>query len=190
MSEEENDGEKKSKAPLKIILLVLLVVTLIAGSVVATLFFAGFFDPKLSAEEAIAAMENPDAAEAAGKSEAKEEKEEDDEGEGEGEEAYLQLKTEFLSNLFNSQRMIQVQIAVMVIENEDKTRIADIEKHLFPVRGSLLKILSQKREDQIYGSKLRQELAEEFKKAMNDELEERIGGRFIEELYFTEFIIQ
>lgn len=179
---------EKRKAPLKIILLVLLVVTLIAGSVVATLFFAGFLDPKLSAEEAIAAMENPDAAEAAGKSEAKEEKEEDDEGEGE--EAYLQLKTEFLSNLFNSQRMIQVQIAVMVIENEDKTRIADIEKHLFPVRGSLLKILSQKREDEIYGSKLRQELAEEFKKAMNDELEERIGGRFIEELYFTEFIIQ
>jgi flagellar basal body-associated protein FliL len=190
MSEEGNDGEKKSKAPLKIILLVLLVVTLIAGSVFATLFFAGFLDPKLSAEEAIAAMENPDAAEAAGKSKAKEEEEKDDEDEGEGEEAYLQIKTEFLSNLFNSQRMVQVQIAVMVIENEDKTRIADIEKHLFPVRSSLLKILAQKREDEIYGSKLRQELAEEFKKTMNDELEDRVGGRFIEELYFTEFIIQ
>ena len=190
MSEKENNGEKQSKGPLKSILLLLLVATLIAGSVVATLVFVGFFEPKLSAEEAIAAMENPDAAEAAGKSKAKEEEEKDDEDEGEGEEAYLQIKTEFLSNLFNSQRMVQVQIAVMVIENKDKTRVADIEKHFLPVRNSLLKILSQKREDEMYGSKLREELAEEFKKTMNDELEDRVGGRFIQELYFTEFIIQ
>ena len=184
MSEKENNGEKQSKGPLKSILLLLLVATLIAGSVVATLVFVGFFEPKLSAEEAIATMENPSAAATARKP--KEEKDD----EGEGEEAYLQIKGDFLSNLFNSRRMVQVQIAVMVIENKDKTRVADIEKHFLPVRNSLLKILSQKREDEMYGSKLREELAEEFKKTMNDELEDRVGGRFIQELYFTEFIIQ
>jgi flagellar basal body-associated protein FliL len=86
--------------------------------------------------------------------------------------------------------MIQVQIAVMVKENDDKTLVEEIKEHAFPIRSSFLKILSQKREDEVSNLGFRENLGDELKKAMNDVLEKRTGSRHIQELYFTEFIVQ
>lgn len=156
---------------------------------IGTLFAVGFFESG-SAEDAIAAMEageNGDNLEDIVESEQPQGKNEDSD---EDELAYFEIKPELLSNLFNSQRMIQVQIAVMVKENDDKTLVEEIKEHAFPVRSSFLKILSQKREDQVSNLGFRENLGGELKKAMNDVLEKRTGSRHIQELYFTEFIVQ
>ncbi len=191
MSDETSDASEtpKKRSVLKIVLVVLLALILLGGAVIGTLFAVGFFESE-SAEDAIAAMEageNGDNLEDIVESEQPQGKNEDSD---EGELAYFEIKPELLSNLFNSQRMIQVQIAVMVKENDDKTLVEEIKEHAFPVRSSFLKILSQKREDQVSNLGFRENLGGELKKAMNDVLEKRTGSRHVQELYFTEFIIQ
>ena len=191
MSDETSDASEtpKKRSVLKIVLVVLLALILLGGAVIGTLFAVGFFESE-SAEDAIAAMEageNGDNLEDIVESEQPQGKNEDSD---EGELAYFEIKPELLSNLFNSQRMIQVQIAVMVKENDDKTLVEEIKEHAFPVRSSFLKILSQKREDEVSNLGFRENLGGELKKAMNDVLEKRTGSRHIQELYFTEFIVQ
>tara|TARA_B100000768_G_scaffold132327_1_gene122985 strand:+ start:811 stop:1386 length:576 start_codon:yes stop_codon:yes gene_type:complete len=191
MSDETSDASEtpKKRSVLKIVLVVLLALILLGGAVIGTLFAVGFFESE-SAEDAIAAMEageNGDNLEDIVESEQPQGKNEDSD---EGELAYFEIKPELLSNLFNSQRMIQVQIAVMVKENDDKTLVEEIKEHAFPVRSSFLKILSQKREDQVSNLGFRENLGGELKKAMNDVLEKRTGSRHVQELYFTEFIVQ
>ena len=191
MSDETSDVSEtpKKRSILKIVLVVLLALILLGGAVIGTLLAVGFFEPG-SAEDAIAAMEagkNGDNLEDIVESEQPQGKNEDSD---EGELAYFEIKPELLSNLFNSQRMIQVQIAVMVKENDDKTLVEEIKEHAFPIRSSFLKILSQKREDEVSNLGFRENLGGELKKAMNDVLEKRTGSRHIQELYFTEFIVQ
>lgn len=191
MSDETSDVSEtpKKRSVLKIVLVVLLALILLGGAVIGTLFAVGFFESE-SAEDAIAAMEageNGDNLEDIVESEQPQGKNEDSD---EGELAYFEIKPELLSNLFNSQLMIQVQIAVMVKENDDKTLVEEIKEHAFPVRSSFLKILSQKREDQVSNLGFRENLGGELKKAMNDVLEKRTGSRHVQELYFTEFIVQ
>ena len=191
MSDETSDASEtpKKRSVLKIVLVVLLALILLGGAVIGTLFAVGFFESE-SAEDAIAAMEageNGDNLEDIVESEQPQGKNEDSD---EGELAYFEIKPELLSNLFNSQRMIQVQIAVMVKENDDKTLVEEIKEHAFPIRSSFLKILSQKREDEVSNLGFRENLGGELKKAMNDVLEKRTGSRHIQELYFTEFIVQ
>ena len=191
MSDETSDVSEtpKKRSILKIVLVVLLALILLGGAVIGTLFAVGFFESE-SAEDAIAAMEagkNGDNLEDIVESEQPQGKNEDSD---EGELAYFEIKPELLSNLFNSQRMIQVQIAVMVKENDDKTLVEEIKEHAFPIRSSFLKILSQKREEEVSNLGFRENLGGELKKAMNDVLEKRTGSRHIQELYFTEFIVQ
>ena len=144
MSDETSDVSEtpKKRSILKIVLVVLLALILLGGAVIGTLFAVGFFESG-SAEDAIAAMEageNGDNLEDIVESEQPQGKNEDSD---EGELAYFEIKPELLSNLFNSQRMIQVQIAVMVKENDDKTLVEEIKEHAFPIRSSFLKILSK-----------------------------------------------
>jgi flagellar basal body-associated protein FliL len=170
------------------VLIVVLVLILLGGAVLGTLFAVGFFDSKTDAESAIAAMEDAENSGAEVNDQQRQDeaiKVIDDEG-----LKYLEIEPELLSNLHNSQRMIQVKIAVMVKQNEDKTLLRLIEKHAYPVRSQLLKILSEKREDQVSREGFRDNLALELKNAMNDVLETRIGDRDIQELYFIEFIVQ
>ena len=184
----EDSGDSKKRPIVKIVLIVVLVLILLGGAVLGTLFAVGFFDSKTDAESAIAAMEDAENS-GAGVNDQQRQAEAikiiDDEG-----LKYLEIEPELLSNLHNSQRMIQVKIAVMVKQNEDKTLLRLIEKHAYPVRSQLLKILSEKREDQVSREGFRDNLALELKNAMNDVLETRIGDRDIQELYFIEFIVQ
>jgi flagellar FliL protein len=191
MSDKTSDISEtpKKSSVLKIVLIVLLALILLGGAVIGTLFAVGFFESE-SAEDAIAAMEageNGDNLDDIVESKEPQGKNEDSD---EGELAYFEIKPELLSNLFNSQRMIQVQIAVMVKENDDKTLVEEIKEHAFPIRSSFLKILSQKREDEVSNLGFRADLGGELKKAMNDVLEKRTGSRHIQELYFTQFIVQ
>tara|TARA_B110000037_G_scaffold221044_1_gene290645 strand:- start:2502 stop:3059 length:558 start_codon:yes stop_codon:yes gene_type:complete len=183
---DEASGAPKTRPILKIILLVILALVVQAAVVFGTLFAAGFFDSPADAESAITAMEESE------NSDKLDDIVDSDEPQGsaEGGPVYFEIKPELLTNLYNSPRLLQVKVAVMVKENKDTTVVKDIKGHMFAVRSRLLEILAQKREDEVSALGFRDSLAAEFKVAMNDVLEEHLGGRHVEEIYFTEFIVQ
>ena len=83
-----------------------------------------------------------------------------------------------------------VGFSKLMEENEDATLVGQIQEHAFPVRSSLLKVLSEQREDRVPTDGFRDNLAVELRDTINDVLESRIGSRDIQEVYFTEFIVQ
>tara|TARA_B110000003_G_C16645960_1_gene532076 strand:+ start:2495 stop:3052 length:558 start_codon:yes stop_codon:yes gene_type:complete len=185
MSDEASEAPK-TRPILKIILLVILALVVQAAVVFGTLFAAGFFDSPADAESAITAMEESE------NSDNLDDIVDSDEPQGsaEGGRVYFEIKPELLTNLYNSQRLLQLKVAVMVKENDEQTLVEEIKEHAFPIRSRLLEILSEKREDQASTLGYRAVLAAELKVAMNDVLEEHLGGRHVEEIYFTEFIVQ
>ena len=205
MADEDNETEGKKKSPiLKILLLVIGVIILLAGTVFGTLFATGFFDekPAVSAEEALEgaegeALEGRTAAANVG-------------GEGAGERRgpppdvqrvtrqspertrfefrYHEVDREFLVNLTNSRRVMQVQIALMT--RYDQRVFDNFMKHEFAIRSVTLDVMRQATEADTAAPDFRVRLAENIREAMNAKLEEFEDFGGIEEVYFTTFVIQ
>ena len=187
--EDEEEG-RKGGGVLKIILIALLVSLLLAGAVVATLFFTGFFDKadEKAAENKVAELEaaaeaRNDLGSAAPQRVTKESPELK-----RFEYHYLELQREFLANVSNSRKVIQVQVAVMT--NFDERVFANVTKHEFALRSAVLDLMRQVTEADLTKTNFRRELATNIKAEMNSVLEkyEDFGG--IEEVYFTTFVVQ
>jgi flagellar FliL protein len=187
--EDEEEG-RKGGGVLKIILIALLVLLLLAGAVVATLFFTGFFDKadEKAAENKVAELEaaveaRNDPGSAAPQRVTKESPELK-----RFEYHYLELQREFLANVSNSRKVIQVQVAVMT--NFDERVFANVTKHEFALRSAVLDLMRQVTEADLTKTNFRRELATNIKAEMNSVLEkyEDFGG--IEEVYFTTFVVQ
>ena len=211
--------EEKPKKPLvKIILAVLALVLLIAGTMVGTLFITGFFSkPAPTADQAMA----DGAAPAEGHGETKAEGAPAAEGHGEkkaegghgekkaegGKDAggppklnkkspesprfeytYSQLEREFLVNLAGSRKVMSVQIALMT--RYDERVVENVKKHEFALRSVVMDAMRQTTEADLSKPDFRKELGIKIRDAMNSLLEkyEDFGG--IEEIYFTSFIVQ
>ena len=211
--------EEKPKKPLvKIILAVLALVLLIAGTMVGTLFITGFFSkPAPTADQAMA----DGAAPAEGHGETKAEGAPAAEGHGEkkaegghgekkaegGKDAggppklnkkspesprfeytYSQLEREFLVNLAGSRKVMSVQIALMT--RYDERVVENVKKHEFALRSVVMDAMRQTTEADLSKPDFRKELGIRIRDAMNSLLEkyEDFGG--IEEIYFTSFIVQ
>jgi flagellar protein FliL len=207
VADEDNETEGKKKSPiLKILLLVIGVIILLAGTVFGTLFATGFFDekPAVSAEEALegaegAALEGRPAAAGGGSA-----------GGGAGasggppanvqrvtrespqltrfEFRYHEVDREFLVNLTNSRRVMQVQIALMT--RYDQRVFDNFMKHEFAIRSVTLDVMRQATEADTAAPDFRVKLAENIREAMNAKLEEFEDFGGIEEIYFTTFVIQ
>jgi flagellar protein FliL len=187
--EDEEEG-RKGGGVLKIILIALLVLLLLGGAVVATLFFTGFFDKadEKAAENKVAELEaaaeaRNDPGNAAPQRVTKESPELK-----RFEYHYLELQREFLANVSNSRKVIQVQVAVMT--NFDERVFANVTKHEFALRSAVLDLMRQVTEADLTKTNFRRELATNIKAEMNSVLEkyEDFGG--IEEVYFTTFVVQ
>ena len=169
MADDALEEEGKAKLPiLKIILVVVGVLIVVALTIGATLYASGFFDAEKEedAEAALAALE----AEAAAA------------------KAYYELEKELTSNVSNSRRVMQANVAIMT--HYDDRVVANVEKHVFALRNEMLIVMSAQTEADLQNKNFREELAEELKIVMNAKLEqlEDFGG--IEAVYFTNFIIQ
>jgi flagellar FliL protein len=203
MADEDTEVEGKKKSPIvKIIVIVLLVLILLAGTVAGTLFFAGAFDAKdeQTAEEQLASLEEKAAADkaaaaaanapgapgAAGADPSRVRK--DSPELTRFVQTYKEIEREFLANLTNSRKVIQVQIAIMT--TYDDRVFTNVDKHEFALRSAALDVLRQVTEEQLASPTFRKDLAEKIRTEMNAVLEnfEDFGG--IEELYFTNFVIQ
>jgi flagellar protein FliL len=217
--EEQVESEPKKKGPLiKIILMVVAVLFLIGASVGGTLLATGFFSKKDHAKEAVDEqldkLEGGDGHGEAKKDDGHGEAKKDD-GHGEakkddqgkpGAEApakelvtpdadnqrwkfnYYALEKPLLSNLAGSRKVMQVTLTVMT--HYDDRVIKNVKTHELALRAGILDVMRQKTEADLREADFRKALAEEVRLTINSLLEKYEGFGGIEEVMFTEFVVQ
>ena len=185
------EGEKKPKSPIVLIIVgVVGLLIIMASTVVGTLFLTGFFNPKVDPEHAEAAADGH-GKDGKGKDakDAKPGKKVKDSPElTRFEYTYMQIEREFLVNLSNSRKVMNVQLAIMT--HYDERVFENVKKHDFAIRSAIMDVMRQTVEADISKPDFRVELAKRIRDAMNTLLEkyEDFGG--IEEVYFTNFLVQ
>ena len=187
---EEEEGGGKKGGLVKIIVLVVGVVLVVLLTIGLTLYFTGFFDPGAEevAEEQISALETEaaEAAEEVAQQPAKIQLEAP--AVEKFETVYYELEREFLANVANSRKVMQIKLAIMT--HYDEQVISNIEKHTFAIRSSILDIMRQVTEQDVAQEDFRTNMAEDIRLAMNATLEEFEDFGGIEKVYFSEFIVQ
>jgi flagellar protein FliL len=218
--EEQVEGEPKKKGPLiKIILMVVAVLFLIAASVGGTLLATGFFSKKDQAKEAVDAqldkLEGGDghgeAPKDDGHGDAKKDdghgdaKKDDGHGKPAAEEPakelvtpdadnqrwkfnYYALEKPLLSNVAGSRKVMQVTLTIMT--HYDDRVIKNVKTHELALRAGILDVMRQKTEADLREPDFRKALAEEVRLTINSLLEKYEGFGGIEEVMFTEFVVQ
>ena len=211
--EEQVEGEPKKKGPLvKIILIVVGVLLLIGLSVGGTLFATGFFSkkPKDAVDAQLDKLEgHGDGHAPAGDGHAPagggHGEKKDDHGkpaaetpqkelaspEGEAERwkfNYYALEKPLLSNVAGSRKVMQVTLTVMT--HYDDRVIKNVKTHELALRAGILDVMRQKTESDLLKPDFRKALAEDVKLVINSLLEKYEGFGGIEEVMFTEFIVQ
>ena len=193
MADEEIEVEGKKKSPLiKIIVIALVAILLLVGTVVGTLFVTGFFDKKdtIAAEEALKNLESGAAnksgtnpADAAPQKVPKESPELK-----RFENSYMELEKPLVSNLTNTRKVIQLNLAIMT--HYDERVFKNAKKHEFALRSVALDVMRQMTEADLAKPEFRKDLAAKIREEMNGVLQkyEDFGG--IEEVYFTSFVVQ
>ncbi|MEY4643722.1 MAG: flagellar basal body-associated FliL family protein [Hylemonella sp.] len=189
--EEETGDEaevKPKKSIVKIILGVVGLLVLLAGTVFGTLFFSGYFNPKppVDPESAEAAEQGGNAK---GKKDAKPSKLSKKSPEiTRFDYQYMQIEKDFLVNLMNSKKVMSVSLALMT--HYDERVFENVKKHELALRSAVLDVLRQVPESDINKPEFRVELARKIRNAMNSLLEkyEDFGG--IEEVLYTNMVIQ
>lgn len=215
--EEQVEGEPKKKGPLiKIILMVVAVLFLIGASVGGTLMATGFFSKKDQAKEAV--DEQLDKLEG-GDGQAKKDdghgegKKDDGHGDAKKDESakpgveapakelvtpdgenqrwkfnYYALEKPLLSNVAGSRKVMQVTLTVMT--HYDDRVIKNVKTHELALRAGILDVMRQKTEADLREPDFRKALAEEVRLTVNSLLEKYEGFGGIEEVMFTEFVVQ
>ena len=101
---------------------------------------------------------------------------------------YFQLEREFLVNLSGSKKVMSVQIALMT--RYDERVIENVKKHEFALRSAIMDAMRLTTEADLAKPDFRRDLAKKVADVMNTMLEkyEDFGG--VEEINFTNFIVQ
>jgi len=193
MADEEIEVEGKKKSPLiKIIVIALVAILLLVGTVVGTLFVTGFFDKKdtIAAEEALKNLESGAANKAgANPADATPQKVAKESPELKRfENSYMELEKPLVSNLTNTRKVIQLNLAIMT--HYDERVFKNAKKHEFALRSVALDVMRQMTEADLAKPEFRKDLAAKIREEMNSVLQkyEDFGG--IEEVYFTSFVVQ
>ena len=218
--EEQAEGApSKKKAIIKIVLMVVAVLFIIGASVGGTLLATGFFSKKEQAKEAVDAQlekldgehgggggdGHGDAKGGDGHGDAKA-----DDGHGApakpGAEApakelvspdadnqrwkfnYYSLEKPMLSNLSGSRKVMQVTLTIMT--HYDDRVIKNVKTHELALRAGILDLMRTKTEADLKDPDFRKQLAEEIRVVINSLLEKYEGFGGIEEVMFSEFVVQ
>jgi len=191
---EVAEEEPKKKKPIVLIIGgVIGLIVLIVGIVLGTLFFTGYFNPKpvIDPELAEGVADGHGAPGAPG----------DKKGDGKPgkktkdspaltrfEYTYMQIEREFLVNISGSKKVMSVQIAVMT--HYDDRVFENVKKHDFAIRSAVMDVMRLTTDAELAKPEFRKELAVKIRDSINTLLEkyEDFGG--IEEIHFTNFIVQ
>ena len=189
--EEVVAEEPKKKKPIVLIIggvvgLIVLIVAIVLG----TLFFTGYFNPKPPVDpEAAAEADGHGGGHGDKKADNKPSKKAKDSPElTRFEYTYMQIEREFLVNVSGSKKVMSVQIAVMT--HYDDRVFENVKKHDFAIRSAVMDVMRLTTDADLVKPDFRKELAAKIRDAMNTLLEkyEDFGG--IEEIHFTNFIVQ
>ena len=187
---EEGAGEKKPRNPIVLIIVgVVGLLVILASTVVGTLFITGFFNPKpVDPEIAEAAVDGQGGKDAKGKDGKPSKKTKEKPEIQRFEYTYLQIEREFLVNLSGSKKVMSVQLAVMT--HYDERVFENVKKHEFALRSVIMDVMRQTQEADLAKPDFRKDLGAKIRDAINTLLEkyEDFGG--IEDVYFTNFIVQ
>jgi flagellar FliL protein len=206
MADEEVEVEKKSKGPLiKMILLVLVLIIVLVGTVIGTLFASGAFDRKpdeLMADRIKELEAKIEAQNAANNPGADCKPDKDGKGCEDGpkkvskespelqrfQSTYLELEKNLLANLTGSRKVMSVNVGLMTFY--DDRVFKNVKKHEVALRSVSLDVMRQTTEADLSKPEFRKDLAVRIRDAMNGVLMkyEDFGG--IEEVYFTQFVVQ
>ena len=189
---EAGEGGKKSSI-LSYILIGVGVIVALAITILATMYFVGYFDPDSAEriEETVQQLEM-DAEEARARAEelAKGPSKEtlDSPELTRFENTYMEIERPLVANIVSSRKVMQVKVAIMT--HYDDRVVANMEKHEFAIRSEMLDVMRKIDETRISEPNFRSDLAEQLKLAVNSVLEryEDFGG--VEEVMFTEFVVQ
>ena len=189
---EAGEGGKKSSI-LSYILIGVGVIVALSITILATMYFVGYFDPDSAEriEETVQQLEM-DAEEARARAEelAKGPSKEtlDSPELTRFENTYMEIERPLVANIINSRKVMQVKVAIMT--HYDDRVVANMEKHEFAIRSEMLDVMRKIDETRISEPNFRSDLAEQLKLAVNSVLEryEDFGG--VEEVMFTEFVVQ
>jgi flagellar FliL protein len=208
--EQAPDEGKKKKGPLLMIIIwVVVILLLVVGAVVGTLAATGFFSKpdEATVEELLKKAEEEKAAaegEASGEpklgpdgkplpnlKETPQGPEKQLKTQAEVtkfESRYKEMSRPLLANVSGSRKVMSVTLAIMT--HYDDRVLGNMDKHEFALRSAALDVLRQVTEAEIEKPTFRIELAEKLRLGLNAVLEryEDFGG--IEQVLFTEFIIQ
>ena len=189
---EAGEGGKKSSI-LSYILIGVGVIVALAITILATMYFVGYFDPDSAEriEETVQQLEMDDEeararAEELAKGPSKETL--DSPELTRFENTYMEIERPLVANIVNSRKVMQVKVAIMT--HYDDRVVANMEKHEFAIRSEMLDVMRKIDETRISEPNFRSDLAEQLKLAVNSVLEryEDFGG--VEEVMFTEFVVQ
>ena len=195
MAEVEMEGDvTKSSSLLKYILIGLATLLLLLVTVVATMFFlgAGPFESKAAEAEKLVEKIELDFEEARKKAEelAKGPQKQvlDSPELTRFENTYMEIERPMVANIVNSRKVMQIKIAIMT--HYDDRVVANMEKHAPAIRSEVLDVIRKIDEQQLNSDNFRRDLATDIKISMNSVLEryEDFGG--VEEVLFTEFVVQ
>ncbi len=193
MADEEIEVEGKKKSPLiKIIVIAVVALLLLVGTAVGTMFVTGFFDKKdtSAAEQALKDLEKSatEAKGAASDASAPQKKAKESPELERFENSYMELEKPLVSNLTNTRKVIQLNLAIMT--HYDERVFKNAKKHEFALRSVALDVMRQMTEADLSKPDFRKELAGKIREEMNAVLQkyEDFGG--IEEVFFTSFVVQ
>ncbi len=104
------------------------------------------------------------------------------------ENTYMEIERPLVANIVNSRKVMQIKVAIMT--HYDERVVANMEKHAPAIRSETLDVIRKVDEQTLNQPEFRRNLAEQIKLAMNSVLEkyEDFGG--VEEVLFTEFVVQ
>ncbi|MGA1737396.1 MAG: flagellar basal body-associated FliL family protein, partial [Pseudomonadales bacterium] len=189
LPDEEDEGKKKGgNRLLWIIIGVLSVLLIVGGTIMGTLYMSGFFDKRAetSVEEELAALEEETAEEEDPLAAAPTPKPMPDRERFEA--TYHELERPLTSNIAYSRKVIQLKVAFMTYFDE---RVFDnVQRHEMAIRAAILDHLRLITEEQLAEPDFRANLGEEIQLKVNAMLEELENFGGIEQVHFTEFVVQ
>ncbi|MGB0238410.1 MAG: flagellar basal body-associated FliL family protein [Cycloclasticus sp.] len=177
MAEQEEDvaSEEKAGSKKKLLIIVggavLLLIITFAG-----LYFSGFFDEEKNSETAeLSESENTESAEQAGESES-------------GETIYYDMTPPFMVN-FSEGKIKILNIAISVMAKGDEV-IDAVKKHDPLIRNNILMMLSAQNPEMLKTTDSKEALQASIKEEINKVLAERKVSSKVEDVFFTDLVMQ
>ena len=179
--EEVEINSKKTKPWVLYGIIGLLVLVLMGGAVVGTLFYTGMFDTRSETD-----TNNQDA-----EYDSDEEEIDDEENSGEFRKAaiYVPIEPMFVVNFEGKSRVKFLQISVEVM-TRDQSVVKSIKKHMPVIRNNLTFLFSSRTYADVKTIKGKERLRTAALEEVQDIMEQETGDSAIEALYFTSFVTQ